>query len=334
MSSKSPPTSQSQRRGGPPVEPGSAGRAEASRPGRAGEERPERAEEERAEAGLVLRDESDAIIDNLKQQLGALQAQLNRYKTPGAGGGTIRRDDGERQALDFGLTPHIASRLQIPAVELTARLDRLIEQVQDPALRAELEQCRDTAFFLSDTFQRIGEQHQALTDSLTADALVMDARSFCERLESSLRQRSLAVRVETVSALPAQLRLSPQSAITVLMTLAELAGDLFGRTERLTVACPRLEDAEEGADTFLQLQISGGESWGDVAEGEAVSAVAIRSGARSRAVVDLLYVEKIIEMRGGSLDFLRRNQRVCGFTVHIPITLLKKALPASGGARA
>jgi hypothetical protein len=289
----------------------------------------------RPQDDVVLRDESDEIIDNLKQQLQALQAQLNRYKRPaGAGGGTIRPEADERRALDLGLTPHIASRLQIPAEELTERLERLIGQVEDPALRAELEACRDTAFFLSDTFQRIEQQHQALTDALTADALVMDAQAFRERLESSLRERSLGVRVEAVSPLPAQLRLSPQSAITVLTTLAELAGDLFGRAQQVTVACPRLEDAEEGADTFLQLQITGDTPWGEVPEGEAVSSVAIRSGARSRAVVDLLYVEKIIEMRGGSLDFLRRNQRVCGFTVHIPITLLRKAAPAAGAARA
>jgi hypothetical protein len=287
----------------------------------------------RADDEVVLRDESDEIIDNLKQQLQALQAQLNRYKR-GPGSPPTRPAAEERRELDLGLTPHIASRLQIPAEELTARLERLIGQVHDPALKAELEACRDSAFFLSDTFQRIEQQHQALTDSLTADALVMDAAAFRERLEGSLRQRSLGVRVEADSPLPAQLRLSPQSAITVLTTLAELTEDLFGRTERLTVGCPRLDDAEEGADTFLQLQITGAAPWAEVAEGEAVSAMAIRSGARSRAVVDLLYVEKIIEMRGGSLDFLRRKDRVCGFTVLIPITLLKKAAPAPGAVRA
>ncbi|HKI99034.1 MAG TPA: hypothetical protein VKB51_11215 [bacterium] len=294
---------------------------------------------ERTDAGtdVVLRDESDEIIDNLKQQLQALQAQLNSYKRatpPGGSGGTIRPEPDERQTLDLGLTPHIASRLQIPAEELTQRLERIIEQVTDPSLRAELEACRDTAFFLSDTFQRIEQQHQALTDSLTADALVMDAGTFRERLEGSLRDRSLAMRVEAVSPLPAQLRLSPQSAITVLTTLAELTEDLFGRAQQITVACPRMDDAAEGADTFLQLQITGDAPWAEVAEGEAVSAVAIRSGARSRAVVDLLYVEKIIEMRGGSLDFLRRAQGVCGFTVHIPITLLKKVAPTSGAVQA
>jgi hypothetical protein len=277
-----------------------------------------------ADSELVLRDESDEIIDNLKQQLSALQAQLNRYKDPAGGAAGTQAGD-ERRALDLGLTPHIASRLQVPAEELTQRLERLIEQVTDPALKAELEACRDTAFFLSDTFQRIEQQHEALTDSLTADALVMDAQTFRERLESSLGQRNLAVPVEVVSALPAQLRLSPLSAITVLMTLAELARELFGETERLTLACPQLADTAEGADTHLQLQIFGAAPWGEVAAGEAVSSVAIRSGARSRAVVDLLYVEKIIEMRGGSLDFLRRNQRVSGFTVHIPITLLRRS---------
>ncbi|NIP73429.1 MAG: hypothetical protein GWO16_10555, partial [Gammaproteobacteria bacterium] len=67
------------------------------------------------------------------------------------------------------------------------------------------------------------------------DRLELRAEDFCERLQAALRERDLATRVEPVSPLPEQLTLSPQSAITVLMTLAELAADLFGQPERLTV---------------------------------------------------------------------------------------------------
>lgn len=319
MSSKTPPIRQTRDARETPAAPAAAaGRA----PG--------------AEPSLVLRDESDEIIDNLKEQLAALQSQLHRYKKQdgAAGGGVLPPVEDERRALDFGLTPHIAGRLRMPTEELAQRLARLVGQVEDPALKAELEHCRDTASFLGATFQRIGEQHLNLTESLTADALEMEATAFCERLESALRQRNLQLRVEVASALPARLRLSPQSAVTVLMTLTELAGDLFGQTERLTVGCPGLEGVAEGEDTHLHLEITGDTPWGAVADGEAVSAVAIRSGVRSRAVVDLLYVEKIIEMRGGRLEFCRQGQRVCGLSVHIPITLLRKEprVPISVGA--
>ena len=55
--------------------------------------------------------------------------------------------------------------------------------------------------------------------------------------------------------------------------------------------------------------------------GEAVSAAIIRSGVRSRSVVDLLYVEKIIEMRGGKLEFLRMGDEVNGFKVSLPVSV-------------
>ncbi|NIR98355.1 MAG: hypothetical protein GWO39_10130, partial [Gammaproteobacteria bacterium] len=73
------------------------------------------------DADLVLRDESDEIIDNLKQQLSTLQKELERFQ-----GGADAAGATERAGLEAGLAPHIASRLQMPADELSGRLERLL----------------------------------------------------------------------------------------------------------------------------------------------------------------------------------------------------------------
>lgn len=284
-------------------------------------------QEEVAADEVVLRDESDEIIDTLKTQLRALQAQLDRYKAHE--GGTLPPDaDAGRTitagALDLGLTPHIASRLEMPAGELTARLERLIAQVSEPEIKSELEQCRETAFFLFDTFRRIGEKHEQLTTSLTADTLVMGGEEFRGHLETSLHEHEVAVAVTLDAPLPGRLALAPQSVVTVLITLAELARDLFGQADRFTLGCPGLAETAQGEGGWLRLRITSERAWKGSGEGEAVSTAAIRSGIRSRAVVDLLYVEKIIEMRGGSLDFFREGARIHGFEVNLPVTLLEK----------
>ena len=76
------------------------------------------------EAELVLRDESDEIIDNLKQQLSALQAQVNRYKSQGGaggGGGARAGDTGRglgsgRRTLAGGddVSIHVGHRVGFP----------------------------------------------------------------------------------------------------------------------------------------------------------------------------------------------------------------------------
>ncbi len=279
---------------------------------------------------VVLRDESDAIIDTLKRRLESLQRQMARYQGDKAG----RAADREAQSgtLDIKLTPHIASRMEIPAEELAARLQRLIGQIADPELKSELEHCRETAFFLFDTFRRIREKHEDLIGSLTADSLVMKATEFSRRLETSLHERRLPVQVSSVSPLPHRLALSPQSVITVLATLADLAVAICGQPSQIAISCPELDAAVEGEETRLCLQITSNQAWRGIEGQEAISSVAIRSRIRSSAIVDLLYVEKIIEVRGGSLQFFKRQGQVYGFEVFIPITLLERDEPAETAA--
>lgn len=287
------------------------------------DERQEEAEEQTGPE-VLLRDESDEIIDHLKSQLNNLQQQLQRYKRtdrdrPGGEG-----EGGWREAWQAGLTPHIASRLQMPAEELTARLERLVDEVGEPHLRDELEKSRDTAFFLFDTFRRISEKHDQLTESLTADTLVVAAEELRARFEQALEERELPVTVATRSPLPARMMLSPQSLLTVLTTLADLAVDLFGGATRLELSCPEPgEGGERRAE--LSLRVTSERAWEGLEHEAEVTTVAIRHGMRSHAVVDLLYVEKIIEMRGGSLGFFRQGGRVHGFEVAVPVTVLGDA---------
>ncbi|MEE8394424.1 MAG: hypothetical protein V3S29_00100, partial [bacterium] len=65
---------------------------------------------------LVLRDESDEIIDDLKGQLAGLRGQLAAFKNAG---GDDAGDSGRlARAWNAGLAPHLATRLQVPAQEL------------------------------------------------------------------------------------------------------------------------------------------------------------------------------------------------------------------------
>ena len=95
---------------------------------------------------LVLPDESDQIISDLRSQLQSLQDQLEVYKheeQPGGGGSPGEPPSGgaagavpELQWKD-DFAPHVVARLQGPAEELPARLERVIAPVEAPALREE-----------------------------------------------------------------------------------------------------------------------------------------------------------------------------------------------------
>jgi len=261
---------------------------------------------------VLLRDESDEIIDTLKNQLQSLQRQLDDSRKDSS------KDPQEklRSRWHSELTPHIASRLQMPAEELTERLERLIDQVDEPELKGELEHCRETAFFLFDTFRRIGEKHDDLTESLTAEVRTVKTVEFQRLLDEALKERGLPVSTLLKEPLPEELELSQQSLITVLITLSSLAAAIFG--ENITL---EISDADKGRGSLerIRLVIRSQNSLDSLKKGEALSSLAIRSGLNSTAVVDLLYVEKIIEMRGGLLGFFTQGQRTNGFDVTLPV---------------
>jgi len=261
------------------------------------------------EEEVLLRDESDEIIDNLKNQLRSLQQQLDHK-----GNGKKKESPPDfRVRFQAELTPHIASRLQMPAEELTERLERLITQVEEPEIRGELEHCRDTAYFLFDTFRRISEKHEALTDSLTAEVTRVDTVEFRRLLEDALRDRGLAVSLLHREPMPDTLSLSQQSVLTVLITLSGLTVEMFGPGVTMELSSVARGEA-------LRLVIRGDGRVEGLRRGDPLSSAAIRTGMRSAAVVDLLYVEKIVEMRGGTLGFFRRGDSTQGFELTLPIS--------------
>ena len=69
-----------------------------------------------------------SIIDDLKKQLGDLQAQLRAHQArqPPRDEGDVRIGPG---AVDAGLTPHIASRMRLPAERLAGRLEALLGEI-------------------------------------------------------------------------------------------------------------------------------------------------------------------------------------------------------------
>ena len=285
----------------------------------------ERAVDERKEAiteEVVLRDESDEIIDNLKNQLSSLQGQLEAYKSAeigaGAGGGEPPEDE-LIHAWSKGLTPHLANKLQLPADELTGRLERLIDQVDDSELRGELERCRDLAYFLFETFRRIGSTHRMLTESLTAPRATVETAEFCQAMKTISPAAEAVIPVNQESALPERIHFASRSAVTVMKALAELATAIFGAELKLNVGS--LAPGELGADEpgYLTLQLYSESSWSDVPEGDDVSAFAMRQGITANTIVDMLYVEKIVEIQGGDFGFHRSGGKVYGFKVHFPI---------------
>ncbi len=285
----------------------------------------------KAQAGeaVVLRDESDEIIDNLKSQLESLQSQLQAYKSadsrpktaPGGGGG---RDEDVLTAWNAQLTPHLASRLQLPAEELTNRLDKLIEQVGDPELREELVRCRDLAFFFYETFHKISNNHRMLTESLTAPSSEVDTGDFCRVLEYPVPKQRTPFPVHRKSGLPRRIVFASRSAATVMQALAELATTLFGKDLQIEVGAAPAQSspAKEGeARPQLILRIFSNAGGTDADEGEEMSAFALRRGVTANTVVDLLYVEKIVELQGGQFAFERRKGKVHGFRIQLPYEL-------------
>ena len=278
--------------------------------------------------GVVLRDESDEIIDTLKRQLENLQGQLAAYRAPpgapGAerppppGGGLGAKDPQLAAALEEGLTPHIASRLRLPAEELTARLSRLIERVDDPELRQELEHCRDTAHFLFETFQKISSNHARLTESLVAAKSQVEITEFCRLLEHVLPEQRTPVPLQMVSEVPRRIVFSSQSALAVVRTLAELVRTFSGENPRIEVSRAEEPPGPGPARDALVIRILSESPWAEGGHPGEVSTFAFRRGITAGPVVDLLYAEKIIELQGGRLGFYRSGEKVQGVEVWLP----------------
>jgi len=262
---------------------------------------------------LVLRDESDEIIDDLKAKLNALQGQLEGLK---AGGGEppTPEEQAHQEMLGHwhaGLTPHLASRLEVPAEELTEKLESLLPRISDPQLRQELEEARDQAFFLYDTFRKINDHHEALTDSLTARPEALSPQQLQHLLEDGGPAGILPVELD--AGLGSKLWLAGSAVSTIVRALVQLGQDIGGSNFGV-----QLSQAQSEEGPALRLSIKGQTPWPGMEDATEVSAFVFRPGVTAETVVDLLYVEKIIEIQGGGLSLHREGHQVTGFEVLLP----------------
>jgi hypothetical protein len=273
-----------------------------------------------AATDVVIRDESDEIIDGLRRQLDSLQQELSAYRRGGSAPppAAPRRSPAPEVSDDIvrawgsEFPPYLASRLQIPAEDLTQRLSRLIDQVGDPGLRRELEHCRDTASLLSNTFRRIQDNHRLLTESLIAEKMTLPVEEFFGQIQAALREGGYETPTIDGSRRGMQLTIAASAACAVVATLAELVTTLFGPP-----VLTRVDMTEVDAAGVFRLQIATPRPWQGV-EGDQVSELVFRSGVRAHSIVDLLYVEKIAELQGASVRYLRENGVVHGLEVTWP----------------
>lgn len=273
----------------------------------------EKQEESAAVEEVVLRDESDEIIDNLKLKLAALQNRLAQAQQPLSPEPQPARDVG------FELAPLLAQRLEAPGADLGNRLEKLIGEVRDPQLRAELEKCRETASFLFHTFRRITLNHQMLADTLQAAPEAIETAAFLEQLRETMVQRGRDTPVIGGDGLPSRLKLAAAPLTVILGTLTDLAFDVFGRADRLEIGADASEVEGGAAHLRVTFDIVSDTPWEGMEDATEVAAIAFRAGVRTHSVVDLLYVEKMISLQGGSLSFYRQEDHVYGFEVVLPV---------------
>ena len=284
--------------------------------------RPDKPREE-----LVLPDESDQIISDLRSQLRSLQDELEVYKhedpttaggagipgepPPGGAAGAVPelqwRDD---------FAPHVVARLQGPAEELTARLERVIAQVEDPALREELERCRQTAFYLFDTFRQIGDHHRLLLESIAEDHDRISMATLRAGLEAELAALGADVPLEFGEGLPEDAAAISATVPLIGKTVARIATQLIGALIRVEVAREVSSNGPTGDAICMTITCAGQREGLDAVQD--ASQIVFSPGVSAITVVDWLYMEKIVELQGGSLTLYHEQGKARGFRVRLP----------------
>jgi hypothetical protein len=279
---------------------------------------------------LVLPDESDRIIADLRHQLSSLQEQLSRYEQSGprpatpssAGtGGELATAPGARSAdrsWSDEWAPQVADRLRAPAQDLTARLERVIEQVQDASLRAELEHCLQTAFYLFSTFRHISDNHRVLLESLEPERPRISVETLRSALQAELVSQGNSTVPDVAGGWPAPGPSLSASAPAVAATVARIASELIGQVIRVTLESENVQRPSTSGDTVLVTIACAGANPELVALDNAAQLI-YRPEVSAVTVVDWLYMEKIVELQGGTLRLYHRGDRAAGFQLRLPV---------------
>jgi len=278
---------------------------------------------------VVLPDESDRIIADLRSQLRSLQSQLSVYQkdqrgsalpaAEGAGAGPPAAEAGHPPRAQWSdeWAPQVADRLRAPAHDLTERLERVIAQVQDPALRDELEHCLQTAFYLFATFRHISENHRLLLESLEQDRGRIGIAALREALQAELAAQGSAA-IPDVAGHSGDQDLSLAAATpAVAATVARIAAELIGQVIRVTVESEsgRSPRAPRGT-VCITVACAGARRELNALDNAAQ--LIFKPGVSAVTVVDWLYMEKIVELQGGTLRLYHRGDRTAGFQLRLP----------------
>ena len=313
------------------------------------------------EENLVLRDESDALIDRLKARVQHLQHELARQRgadsastprprdgkrgtsaarsIPAAGDGLpAKREDrtassgraassasppGTREgggSWQNHMTRRLLSHLEKPAAELNDRLGRLVEVVQDPQVKQELDRCRRTASFILQTFRQVSEHQRNLGSGLQDSPRRVHIEAFAALLQNALRDSSSEKHTPSVAAphcsahLPRWIFVRHDSLASAVTNLGRLAR--HASTAPLTL---RLEAGKsEAGEAQLRILLVSEEAWSHLPHKD-VSSLAFRAEAGAGSAIDLLYAEKVIAISGGQLQFHRRQGLIHGLDVRLPL---------------
>ncbi len=239
----------------------------------------------------MLKDEADTIIDNLKRQLDALQHQLTtRSQTDSTTTST------QQQQWRQELTPQVAGRLGENAAVLASRLASVAKNL-NPALREEIVSCQTQAVQLQQSLSGIASRHQVLTDNLSSKESLVSVSAITEKLSVVVKascSRSIPVRTAN---LPDVLRISPACLLTITSALSVFASQIF--TELTEIL---LQPAASNKPPALEIILQGLKTTPQKNTSDVVSA-ALDQSPPSTNLLDILYVDKILAMRGGSMGF-------------------------------
>ncbi len=248
--------------------------------------------------GLMLRDEADAIIDNLKRQLDALQHQLSSQRKSAAASQQKPANTPKTPPFQTtALMPQVVGRLGEGAAELASRLEKTAQEIPDPTLRKEIAGCQIQAGQLHLALNQIPSRHQLLEERLSGEDSIVSVAALAEQLAAAVKascSRDIPVRTNN---LPDTLSLSPACLFTMVSALSAFASEIF--TDLTDIL---LQPATPAQPPTLEILLQGAQPINQAVPADVIAAVLTRP-TTSQVLVDLLYIEKILDMRNGNMGF-------------------------------
>ena len=250
---------------------------------------------------MILRDEADAIIDNLKSQLDALQHQLST-QARGALLPKISKEELQQKQWQKSLTPKVAGRLGEQASQLADNLAKVAQTVPDIALQEKIKGCQTQATQLNHALSGIESCYQVLEERLSSKGSLVSVPALAEQLAAVIKASSKNDVPIRTNNLPETLRLSPACLLTIISALAVLVQEMFKGLAEIT-----LQPAHPSTPNTLEIILIGLKP---ASQNKDVLTATLAQATPSKVLLDILYVDKILDMRGGSMGFTNDAKKI------------------------